>query len=257
MLIVLSPAKTLDESPVNPPHPVTQAPLLGEAEKLVRTARNLSLKKLRELMDISDSLARTNRDRFKAFETPFTAENALPAGYMFRGDVYRGLDIDTLTADDLAFAQEHVGILSGLYGIVRPLDLVAPYRLEMGSALKTRRGTNLYAFWGDRITKQIQAMTADHAPQVVVNLASQEYFRAVKVKTLKQRVVTPVFKEARKGKEITVSFTAKRSRGVMTRWIVQNRFTTPDRLHEFSEMGYEFQTDRSTDDTLLFVRQGP
>ncbi len=257
MLIVLSPAKTLDESPAATPHPPTQPALLGEAEKLVRTARNLSLKKLRALMDISESLAKTNRDRFQAFETPLTPENALPAGWMFRGDVYRGLDIDTFTPDDLAFAQEHLAILSGLYGILRPLDLVKPYRLEMGSALKTRRGNNLYAFWGDRITKQIRAMTAEHDDPVLVNLASQEYFRAVKVPKLNQRVVTPVFRENRKGKEITVSFTAKRSRGVMARWIVQNRFTSPERLAEFSLMGYVFQEDRSTDDTLLFVRPGP
>ncbi len=257
MLILLSPAKTLDESPVTPPHPATQPALLGEATKLVRTARNLSLKKLRALMSISESLAKTNRDRFQAFETPLTPDNALPAGWMFRGDVYRGLDIDSLDSGDVAFAQEHVAILSGLYGILRPLDLVKPYRLEMGSALKTRRGGNLYAFWGDRITKQIREMTAAHEPRVIVNCASQEYFRAVKVRALKQRVVTPVFREDRNGKEITVSFTAKRSRGVMTRWIVRNRITDPDRLHEFSEMGYVFQADRSTDDTLLFVRPGP
>ncbi len=257
MLIVLSPAKTRDESRVRPPLPTTQPPLLGEAEKLVRTARNLSLKKLRALMHISEPLAKLNRDRFQAFETPLTPDNAVPAGYMFRGDVYRGLDIDTFSQEDLAFAQEHLAILSGLYGIVRPLDLVSPYRLEMGSSLKTRRGTNLYAFWGERITKQIRSMTGEHEPRVLVNLASQEYFRSVKVPKLGMRVVTPVFKELRKGKEITVSFTAKRSRGLMARWIVQNRMTSTDRFAEFDQLDYEFQPERSTEDTLLFVRPGP
>ena len=256
MLIVLSPAKTLDESPVATPLPLTQPALLDETEKLVRSARALSVKKLRALMDISEPLAVLNRERFQSFEA--APAQALPAGWMFRGDVYRGLDVDTLDGDDLAFAQDHLAILSGLYGILRPLDAVQPYRLEMGSALKTRRGPNLYAFWGDRITRQIREMTAAHEPRILVNLASQEYFRAVKVPKLTGiRVVTPVFREARKGKEITVSFTAKRSRGLMARWIVKNRMTSPERLHEFDELDYAFQPERSTEDTLLFVRPGP
>jgi cytoplasmic iron level regulating protein YaaA (DUF328/UPF0246 family) len=257
MLIVLSPAKTLDESPVSSPLALTQPALLGDAEKLVRTARRLSVKKLRALMNISEKIAKLNQGRFRSFETPLTPDNALTAGYMFRGDTYRGLDIDTLDDDALAFAQDHLAILSGLYGILRPLDLVMPYRLEMGSALKTRRGSNLYAFWGARISEQIRVMTAEHETPVLINLASQEYFRAVKVPKLKMRVVTPVFRENRAGKEITVSFTAKRSRGMMARWIVQNRLTTPDRLPEFDLLGYQFQPDRSTEDTLLFIRPGP
>ena len=256
MLAILSPAKSLDPAP--PPFPVlaSQPALMKEASSLMRTARGLSQKKIRELMDISPDLAKLNYERYRSFELPFDDDNALPAAMTFDGEVYRGLSARTLSADDLEWAQGHVAILSGMFGLLRPLDLIQPYRLEMGTRLQTRRGANLYQYWGDTITKRIVRELAEHQDQTLVNLASNEYFKAVKPKKLSGPLVSVVFEdwkdEARTPN--VISFMAKRARGLMARYIIERRVESVAGLEGFDYERYAFQPERSTDQRLVFGR---
>ncbi|RZO59810.1 MAG: peroxide stress protein YaaA [Sandaracinaceae bacterium] len=254
MLLVLSPAKSLDLTP-GPRVSVTQPALMDDTESLMKTTRNLSQKKIRELMSLSDALAKLNYDRFRSFELPFTEDNALPAAFAFDGEVYKGLDARSLRGEDLAWAQDHVAILSGLYGLLRPLDLMQAYRLEMGTKLSTRRGANLYAFWGDRITEELNARLASHEDRALVNLASNEYFKAVRPKRLEGDVITCVFEDLKPGQTRNViSFMAKHARGAMARWIIEQRVDRREGLKDFAEDRYRFQPELSTDDTLVFSR---
>ena len=221
--MVLSPAKNLVEGPALEDLPHTQPLMLDQARALVKVARRLSHADLKGLMSISDKLAELNRARFEAYEEPFTPDNSRQAVRMFNGDVYLGLDAPTLSAEDLSFGQSCVAILSGLYGVVRPLDLVQPYRLEMGSKLKTRRGPDLYAFWGARVTQQLKRWLAEHDDPTIVNVASQEYFGVVQPKDLPGPVITPVFKDIKDGKARVISFFAKKARGMMVRWALEHR----------------------------------
>jgi uncharacterized protein len=255
MLTLLSPAKALDF--VTPPAVTdfTTPALMDETGRLIKTTRNLSQTKLRDLMGISPKLAKLNAERYKELSTELGPDNAKQAVLAYNGQAYVGLDAKSLSADDLAFAQDHVGILSGMYGYLRPLDLIQPHRLEMGTKLKTRRGTSLYEFWGDRITQQVRAHLGDGA--VLVNLASAEYFKSVRIKTLAARVVTPVFYDTKAGKSRVVFLFAKIARGLMTRWIVENRVTDVERLREFDVAGYRYRPDLSTDDRWAFERDQP
>lgn len=254
MFAVVSPAKSLNLDPVEG-LPSTTPALLDDAERLARTCRNLSQKKLRELMSISKDLAKLNAERFAAFEAPFAGGNdAKQAALMFNGDVYRGLSATSLSADDLAWSQEHLGLLSGLYGLLRPLDQVQPYRLEMGTRLKTRRGTNLYQWWGDRVTKRINDVTADHADRTVINLASNEYWSVVQRKKLQSSVLTCEFRELRDGKAQMISFFAKHARGLMARWIIEHRAESPEQLKGFDSEGYGFDPALSSDSSWVFTR---
>jgi cytoplasmic iron level regulating protein YaaA (DUF328/UPF0246 family) len=257
MLILLSPAKKLAEGPAVPGLLATQPAMLDQTETLMQTTRRLSAPQLQELMGISDKLADLNRQRFRDWTTPFTTENARQAALMFNGDVYRGFDASTLSAEDLAFAQDHVVILSGLYGALRPLDLIQPYRLEMGTQLKTRRGKNLYAFWGERITDQLNQLTEGREDRTVVNLASGEYFGSVQPKQLAGPLVTPVFKDVKDGKARVLSFFAKAARGMMTRWATQNRATAAEQLRAFDGGGYVLQTELSDETRWEFHRPQP
>lgn len=258
MLFLLSPAKSLDWTPAPPTVPPTQPDLLKDAGVLMRRAKRLSVKQLRELMDISEDLATLNRERFQVITPEPDAEADRPAALAFNGDVYRGLDARSLDDEDLAWAQEHVGILSGLYGVLRPMDLIQPYRLEMGTKLKTRRGETLYAFWDDRVTKVVNRRVAALDDRVVVNLASNEYFKVVQKKKLKARLVTPVFKEQREdGRLQVISFFAKWARGAMVRWAIERKVEDVDELKGFDAGGYAFQPDLSTDDTWVFTRPKP
>ena len=255
MLALLSPAKRLD---FTTPHSVVDATLpalLEESGKLMKTTRNLSQKKLRELMDISPDLAKLNSDRFQALTTELTPENARPAILSFSGAVYQGLDAQTLDAEGLAYAQEHVAILSGLYGLLRAKDLMQPYRLEMGSKLQTRRGKNLYAFWGDQIRGQVDQRLGED--RVLINLASNEYFKSVQIKKLDARVVTPVFKDTKDGKTRTLFMFAKQARGLMTRYMIDHRVTDPEQLKGFDTRGYRYREDLSEGDTWVFERPQP
>lgn len=255
MLVVVSPAKSLDMSAVDVP--ATAPDFQADAVRLSKTARNLTLKDLKGLMSISDDLARLNRDRFKAFAAEPDAAATKPAALAFNGDTYQGLEAKTLTEDDLAWAQDHLRILSGLYGLLRPLDAIQPYRLEMGSRLKTRRGKTLYDYWGDTIAKALNAQAKAVGTDTLINCASQEYFGAADRKALKLRVITPVFMEIKDDKPRIVSFFAKRARGAMARFVVENRITEPDEIKGFTTGGYGYEPDLSEGDKWVFVRDYP
>ncbi len=255
MLVTLSPAKSLDLTPV--PLTPTQPDFAPDAVRLAKTMRGQTLGQLRKLMDISDDLARLNRDRFRDFVADPAPDAVKPAAWMFDGDTYHGLQAASLDADDIAFAQGRLCILSGLYGILRPLDGIQPYRLEMGSRLQTRRGKTLYDYWGDGLARALCQRADAVGTGVVVNCASQEYFAAVATPALRLRVITPQFLEIKDGRPRMVSFFAKRARGAMARFIVTQRVTDPAGLRDFDAGGYRFDADLSDGDTLAFVRPYP
>ncbi len=254
MLVVISPAKALDFSPVSLTS--TEPAYRAEAARLAKTARGLTLGDLKKLMSISGDLARLNRDRFRAFQDEPLADAIKPAAYAFDGDTYTGLDVGTLSEDELRWAQGHLRILSGLYGLLRPLDGIQPYRLEMGSRLKTRRGKNLYDYWGESLSKELVRLGAEAGTEILVNCASQEYFGAVDNKALKLRVITPQFMEVKNGEPRIVSFFAKQARGAMARYIVDNHLTDPEALKDFGAGGYAYDPDLSEGDRLVFLREG-
>lgn len=255
MLTVISPAKSLDMEPVS--ITATDPEYQDDAIRLAKTSRNLTLGALKDLMSISDDLARLNRDRFKAFEEAPSPDRTKPAALAFNGDTYQGLEAKTLSEDDLAYAQDHLHILSGLYGLLRPLDAIQPYRLEMGSRLKTRRGKTLYDYWGDTLAKALNGLGKTQGTDALVNCASQEYFGAVDTKALKLNVITPVFMEVKDDRPRIVSFFAKRARGAMARHIIENRVTDLDGLKAFSAGGYTFEPDLSEGSKLTFIRDYP
>ena len=257
MLVVISPAKRLDWTERDVV--TTQPDFQQDAVRLAKTARNLTLGSLKSLMSLSDDLARLNRDRFLHFAEAPEAVLTRPAALAFAGDTYQGLEAATLDTDEMAWAQDHLRILSGLYGLLRPLDEIQPYRLEMGSRLKTRRGKTLYDYWGDALSKALNAHAAQVGANALINCASQEYFGAVDLKALKLRVITPAFMEDKhdgKGPKI-VSFFAKKARGAMARYIVQNRVQDPEVLVEFDVGGYVYRAELSTENRPVFVRAYP
>ncbi|HYC68034.1 peroxide stress protein YaaA [Brevundimonas sp.] len=254
MLIVLSPAKRLDFTEADPALPASERRFREDTASLARTARARTVAELRRLMGISDDLARLNRERFQAFDAAST--DGVQAAFAFAGDVYEGLKARELDRDGLAFAQNHIRILSGLYGLLRPLDRIQPYRLEMGTRLKTRRGSSLYDFWGDRISKCLNAEAEGMADRTLVNLASQEYFGAVDAKALKLPVVTPHFRESKDGESRIISFFAKRARGGMARFAVDERIERAAELKGFDRDGYRFDKAASTETDWIFTRTG-
>lgn len=257
MLTLLSPAKTLDETPQKLAARPTQPRLLDDAETLVRILREFPPDGLARLMGISRRLAEENAQRYGRWSKVHRVSNAKPAALMFRGDVYQGLQAETFEPEDWRFAQQHLRILSGLYGLLCPLDLLQPYRLEMGTRLANPRGKDLYAFWRDRITEVLAGQLKRQRTRCVVNLASQEYSRAVDFQRLGGAVLTPQFLECKDGKCRVLSFFAKRARGRMAGWIVRQRVDDPQRLVEFSQDGYRFDAERSDAATLTFVRPQP
>jgi uncharacterized protein len=264
VIVLLSPAKSLNEAPLAEqasqlsklaytlPHFVKEPP------KLVAAARKLSAKKLSALMHISDDLAKLNVARFKAWQPEYTTQNAKQAVMMFDGDVYTGLDAATLEASDLDWAQDHLCILSGLYGVLRPLDLMQPYRLEMGSSLVTKTAKNLYGFWDESITDYLNDRQKHRQPledSIYLNLASQEYFKAVKINSLHARVIDCVFEDFSNGQYKVVGFFAKLARGMMARYVMTNRIIDPAQLLKFAEGGYTYQTKLSSENRLVFRRK--
>lgn len=257
MLIVISPAKTLDFEAAAPTRKFTQPDFLERSSLLIETLRQLDPIQIGALMDISDPLAELNHRRFMNWSTPFTASNAKQALFAFRGDVYTGLEADNFSAADLTFAQKHLRILSGLYGVLKPLDLIQPYRLEMGTALRNDAGKNLYEFWDARVTEALNSEAAGARKPVLINLASGEYFKAVHPKTLAAQVIAPIFKE-RKGDDYKiVSFFAKKARGAMAAYIIKNRLKQPEGIKEFAEGGYRYNPRLSNAGDWVFTREQP
>lgn len=254
MLMVISPAKTLDFASPLATARFTQPALLNDAKKLIDVARDLTPAQIGSLMSISDKLADLNAGRFQAWQTPFTPDNARQAILAFKGDVYAGLQAETFSEDDFTFAQQHLRMLSGLYGLLRPLDLMQPYRLEMGTKLTNPAGKDLYAFWGDRLTEALNAALAEQGDDVLINLASDEYFKAVKPAKLQGRIVKPVFLDEKNGKFKVISFYAKKARGLMSRYIIERRLTQPEQLKAFDVDGYFFVADESSERELVFKR---
>lgn len=256
MLAVLSPAKSLDFDPAPAAVPHSTPAFLDHTAELAERTRTLGPGDLRGLMDISDALADLNHARFQVFAAHDHRrdDNAKPAVLAFAGDVYTGLDAASLRPEDLSWAQDRLRILSGLYGALRPLDLIQPYRLEMGTRLDTARGANLYAFWKGVIGPALEDAVADHSHPVIVNLASTEYFKAAESKRLRRTVITPVFKDEKNGKARIVSFLAKKARGMMARHIITHRVEDPAALKDFAEGGYTFRPDQSNATTWVFQR---
>jgi cytoplasmic iron level regulating protein YaaA (DUF328/UPF0246 family) len=255
MLMVISPAKTLDyESPLATQR-FTQPALLEKSHQLIDVARDLSPAQISSLMGISDKLAHLNADRFNQWQPPFSLENARQAILAFKGDVYTGLQAETFSDDDFDFAQQHLRMLSGLYGLLRPLDLMQPYRLEMGIKLANPAGKDLYGFWGDLLTEKLNEAIAEQGDDVLINLASDEYFKAIKPKKLNAKLIKPVFLDEKNGKFKVISFYAKKARGLMSRYVIQNRLTNPAQLKKFDVDGYFLDGAESSENELVFKRR--
>ncbi|MEL7349929.1 MAG: peroxide stress protein YaaA [Cyanobacteria bacterium P01_A01_bin.116] len=253
MLMVISPAKTLDYSGANYPE-FTVPAVLKDSEKLVSQLSGYDAEQLSSLMKISDKLANLNQQRFQDFQTPFTPDNAKQALLVFKGDVYRGMSVADYTEEELSFAQDHLRILSGLYGVLRPLDLMQPYRLEMGTKLATDKGKNLYEFWGNKITELIDAELAGADDPCLVNLASNEYFKSINRKALKARVLNIAFKENKNDVYKIIAIHAKRARGLMADFVIRNQIDGAEGLKGFDREGYTFRESLSDDATWVFCR---
>lgn len=255
MLALISPAKKLDFDSECHVKNCTQPNFISDSKKLADTAKKMSSLDLQKLMKISEKLGDLNHDRFQRFSTPFTPKNARPAVTAFRGDTYVGLDADSLSADDLSYAQDHLGILSGLYGLLRPLDLMQAYRLEMGTKLANSRGEDLYDFWGDMIAKACNDAVKTHKDPTIISLASNEYIKVVKPKALETPFITCHFKDLKDGTPKTIGLFAKRARGAMARYMIQNKIETPKGLKKFKEDGYQFVDSLSDEKNYTFLRE--
>nr|WP_314574516.1 peroxide stress protein YaaA [uncultured Pseudomonas sp.] len=255
MLMVISPAKTLDFETAPTTERFTQPQYLDHSQELILQLRELTPAQISELMHLSDKLAGLNAARFGSWTPAFSPENAKQALLAFKGDVYTGLDAQTLSETDLDYAQQHLRMLSGLYGLLRPLDLMQPYRLEMGTKLANARGKDLYAFWGERISEWLNEALAEQGDDVLLNLASNEYFSAVKRSALKARVIDTEFRDQKNGQYKIISFYAKKARGMMSRFVISERIDNPEHLKQFDEQGYRFDNELSKPDKLVFLRE--
>ncbi|MAP77217.1 peroxide stress protein YaaA [Halopseudomonas aestusnigri] len=254
MLMVISPAKTLDYDTPPVIEQSTQPRFVEHSVELIDVLREKSPQDIAKLMSLSDKLASLNVARYGSWERESTPNNAKQALLAFKGDVYTGLNAEDFSADDFAFAQQHLRMLSGLYGLLRPLDLMQPYRLEMGTKLANARGKDLYAFWGERISQWLNEDLAAQGDQVLLNLASQEYFGAVKPKALNARIIDTVFKDQKNGQYKIISFYAKKARGLMARYVIKERLQDPEGLKDFNLDGYRFDPASSSENQLVFLR---
>lgn len=261
MYFLLSPAKSLnetDEVPVNLGNYYSQPELIEHSQALMKILKSKEPIDLQELMSISDDLAQLNAERNQQWswsvDKPFDDQNAKPAGYLFDGDVYTGLDMYHMDKETAIYVNEHLGILSGLYGVIKPLDLIQPYRLEMGTKLKNERGDNLYEFWGEEVTHVINARMADSDDKVLVNLASNEYFKSVKKKALNAEIITPRFEDEKNGNYKVIAFYAKKARGLMVKYAADNKLTNAEQLKQFDLAGYYYVDELSDDKTWTFRR---
>lgn len=251
MLTVISPAKTLDFESAPCTEVYSQPEFLEQSQQLIDELKELSAPAIASLMKLSDKLAGLNMARFQTWKPPFDLDNAKQAVLAFKGDVYTGLDAETMGEDGFDFAQKHLRILSGLYGVLKPLDLIQPYRLEMGTKFANAKGNNLYQFWGSQLREEIESLADD---EVLVNLASNEYFKALEGKKLKPRIITPVFKDWKNGQYKIISFYAKKARGLMSRYIIDHKINDPEQLKNFDTDGYRYSEEMSEGDNWVFIR---
>ncbi|MFI8375138.1 peroxide stress protein YaaA [Pseudomonas helleri] len=254
MLMVISPAKTLDYETPPATARFTLPQYLDHSQVLIEQLRELSPQQIGELMHLSDKLSGLNAARFGSWTPAFTPENAKQALLAFKGDVYTGLNAVDFNEDDFDYAQTHLRMLSGLYGLLRPLDLMMPYRLEMGTKLANARGKDLYAFWGTRISEWLNEALAEQGDDVLLNLASNEYFSAVKKSALNARIINTEFKDLKNGQHKIISFYAKKARGMMSRFVIKERINTPEHLKQFDAQGYRYSAEQSKPDLLVFLR---
>lgn len=254
MLALISPAKTLDYETALPTDTYTKPRLLEQSQQLIDVCRKLSATEIASLMSVSEKIANLNVDRFRDWNADFDFSNARQALFAFKGDVYTGLDGYHLKDQDIDFAQQHLRMLSGLYGLLRPLDLMMPYRLEMGTKLKNARGHNLYEFWGNMITDQINQDLAEINSKVLVNLASDEYYKSVNEKKIQAEIIKPVFLDQKNGKYKVISFYAKKARGLMARYLIENQLNQAEQLKAFDSEGYYFDAESSSNKELVFKR---
>ena len=254
MLALISPAKTLDYETALPTDIYTQPRLLEHSQQLIDVCRKLSATEIASLMTVSEKIANLNVERFRDWNAEFDFSNARQALFAFKGDVYIGLDAYHLKDQDIDFAQQHLRMLSGLYGLLRPLDLMMPYRLEMGTKLKNSRGNNLYEFWGSIITDQINQDLAEIDAKLLVNLASDEYYKSVNEKKIQAEIIKPVFLDQKNGKYKVISFYAKKARGLMARYLIENKLSQVEQLKAFDSEGYYFDAESSSDKELVFKR---
>lgn len=255
MLIVLSPAKSLNFEEAAPAEQPTIPDFMKDTRLLIKGLRKLESPEIKALMSVSDNIAELNRKRYKDFRSPHHEANAKPAINVFRGDVYLGMEAWNFSEEAYAFAQDHLRILSGLYGLLRPLDLMQPYRLEMGTSFATDRGKNLYQFWGDKLTRRINRTLKEQGDDILVNLASNEYFSALKVKKVKARIITPAFLDWKNDQYKMISFFAKKARGMMAKFIIENQLSDPEDLKHFNVAGYGFHPELSEGDKWVFARK--
>ena len=254
MLIVISPAKTLDFDKPASTKTYTLPDFLEDSTKLIDQLKQLEPDKIGKLMSISPKLATLNSNRYHQWSLPFNLDNAKQSAFAFKGDVYTGLEAQSFNASELAFAQDHLRILSGLYGVLRPLDLIQAYRLEMGTQLNNHRGKDLYTFWGDIITESLNQNLTRQKCNTLINLASQEYFKTIQADKLDANVITPIFKDQKNGVYKIISFFAKKARGLMSRYIIQHKLTDPENIKLFDIAGYSFNASQSTMDEWIFTR---
>jgi cytoplasmic iron level regulating protein YaaA (DUF328/UPF0246 family) len=255
MLMVISPAKKLDVETQSTVKKSTQPLLLPDAQQLIDELKTLAPQDVSSLMHISDKLGTLNYDRYQQWQLPFTTDNAKQAILAFKGDVYVGLGAESFGKGELDFAQQHLLILSGLYGVLRPLDLMQAYRLEMGTRFENTRGKNLYSFWGDKITLQLNKQLKKNQSEALVNLASMEYFKSVDISSLDATVITPIFKDQKNGVYKIISFYAKKARGLMAAYVIKNKITDVKDLKQFAVDGYSYQADQSSDKEWVFTRE--
>ena len=255
MLIVISPAKTLDFETVSITKIHTQAEFLKESRQLIKQLKAMTPAEVSSLMKISDKLGVLNFLRFNEWKTPFTLENSKQALLAFKGDVYTGINAETFSTQELKFAQKHLRILSGLYGVLKPLDLIQAYRLEMGTKFENKKGKNIYEFWGSKITDQINQDLKASKSKHLINLASNEYFKSLQAKDINAEIIVPVFKDYKNGKYKIISFFAKKARGFMSAYIIKNRLNDPEDIKAFNVDGYKFYKSESSESNWVFKRK--
>lgn len=254
MITVISPAKKLDYETPTTINEYSQSELLNHSAELIKSCQSLSPDDIAKLMKISPKLAELNYQRFQNWHPDFNQQNARQAIFAFNGEVYEGLHVDDFSQNDFTFAQNHLRILSGLYGVLKPLDLMQPYRLEMGTKLKNGANSNLYEFWGDTITNTLNHLLNEQQSHTLINLASHEYFKSVNTKKLQANIINPVFLDENRGNYKIISFYAKRARGLMSRYIIKNQLTRIDDIQSFNSAGYQFDGMRSTESEWVFTR---